>query len=585
MKKTKITLWNILIFFGLFFVLSSSVHAEITHDFSATINVLPDSSILVKEKINYDFEKNIRHGIFRTIPLLNSKNEPIEVKVISVTNELDKPYQFTLDTSNKEIKIKIGDPQEMISGIKEYHIVYRVLGSISYYQDFDELYWNVTGNDWDIQIEKAEAKIILPNNVFPLQEACYSGKQGSKESCQIIESGYFTASSILNAKEGLTIAVGFPKGVVSVYQPKIESQITKIIKIFWPVVIPIVIFVFMFLRWLKNGRDPKGTGVIIPQYDVPDNLTPLEVGYIMKSQLRVRNISAEIIYLATKGYLKVRQIDCDQANFLCLISKKDYELTLLKERGLLENDFDRKIVTTLFGEKGKVGGVIKLSGLKKGFYKSIPHINDSVIDNLLSKKYYKNFPKFSKNIIGIIFAVLITGVFIIIDNSDSVSDFLRKNFSFDNIITIFIFVFSIIVSVIILMVFRRLMPAKSKKGVLTKEYLLGLKKYLEIAEKDRLNFHNAPDKKPEIFEKLLPYAMVFGVEELWAKEFKDIYVNPPEWYEGPLGGFSSVSFGHEMIMFNALASNSISTTPNGGSGSFGGGFSGGGGGGGGGGSW
>jgi uncharacterized membrane protein len=128
------------------------------------------------------------------------------------------------------------------------------------------------------------------------------------------------------------------------------------------------------------------------------------------------------------------------------------------------------------------------------------------------------------------------------------------------------------------------MTAKSKKGVLSYEYLLGLKDYLKIAEKDRLRFHNAPEKKPEVFEQLLPYAMVFGVEELWAKEFEGIYINPPDWYQGNKNStFNVVAFGHEMVLFNNLATTSFSSSPS--SGSGGGGSSGGGGGGGGGGSW
>jgi len=110
---------------------------------------------------------------------------------------------------------------------------------------------------------------------------------------------------------------------------------------------------------------------------------------------------------------------------------------------------------------------------------------------------------------------------------------------------------------------------------------------LQIAEKDRLNFHNAPDKKPEIFENLLPYAMVFGVEELWAKEFKSIFITPPNWYEGS-NSFNVVNFGADMAIFNSLAAGAISSSPHSGggmSGSSGGGLSGGGGGGGGGGSW
>ena len=109
---------------------------------------------------------------------------------------------------------------------------------------------------------------------------------------------------------------------------------------------------------------------------------------------------------------------------------------------------------------------------------------------------------------------------------------------------------------------------------------------MDIAEKDRINFHNAPEKKPEVFEKFLPYAMVFGVEKAWAKEFEGIYTEPPKWYkDNNMSTFNTIIFANSLHSFANYSNNAISSTPGKGSGSGGGGFSGGGGGGGGGGSW
>lgn len=582
MKKTKTTLLMISIFFGLFFVFTQNAHAEVIREFFSTINVLSDSSILVNEKITYDFDGNIRRGIFRTIPLHNSKNEPIEIRVISVTDQDNNISTFTTETKDEVLTIKIGDEDKMVSGIKEYNISYQVRGSISYFEDFDEVYWNVTGNDWQIPIEKVEAKVILPNNIFPTQQSCYYGISGSKTKCVITETNTFIPGTTLNIKEGLTIAVGFPKGVVSVYTPKEEPKVFKIFRTFLPIIIPILFFLFMFRRWYKKGRDPKSTKVIIPQYDAPKDLTPLEVGCIVNEKIKNQNISAEIIYLATCGYIKIRQIDEEENNFLGLISNNDYEFTLLKEEGFLDNDFDKNILIAIFGEQGKIGGVSKLSELKNIFYKSIPDINNGVVDILLSKKYYSNLPKFG----GIEYA-LVTLFNVVIFSL--LGTLLSAMNGFGTSGEIFVFILSAIASVIIGFIFNYLMPAKFIKGVTMKEYLLGLKEYLQIAEKDRLNFHNAPEKKPEVFEKLLPYAMIFGVEKLWAKEFDGIYIEQPEWYEGNSSSFNVIAFGAEMAVFNSIATSSLSSSPessgSGIGGSGGGGFSGGGGGGGGGGSW
>lgn len=583
MIKTKITLSISFLFLGLFFVFTPKANAEIIRSFSSTINVLEDSSILVNEKISYDFETSIRHGIYRTIPLRNSKGEEIEIKIISIVDQEGKEDKFTVDTKNKILTIQIGDPDKMISGIKEYNVTYQVWGSIIYFENFDEIYWNVTGNDWQVPILKTESKVMLPNNVFPIQQSCYLGAVGSKTKCNITTANIFSSEITLNAGEGLTVAVGFPKGVVSVYVPKQDSIIFKSIKTFWPIVIPAVFFVFMLRRWRKKGKDPKGTGIIIPQYDVPDNLTPLEVSGIINEQIKNQNISAEIIYLAVKGYLKIRKIDKEKASFLDLMPKDDYEFILLKEIGLLSNNFDKKILTSIFGESGVVGGTARLHELKNVFYENIPNINNIVVDSLLEKKYYTNLPK-SRRVGNII----VISLFFVLA---FLSQFVIVLFGgFNGLLGLVVLFVSAVAFLVTGLVFNYLMPAKSAKGVSTKEYLLGLKDYLQIAEKDRLNFHNAPEKKPEIFEALLPFAMIFGVEKLWVKEFEGIYLQPPKWFDEKNSNFNIVTFGSEIAMFNVLTTASLSSTPNsadggGGGGSGGGGFSGGGGGGGGGGSW
>ena len=584
-KKTKITLWSSLLFFGLFFVFTSTAHAEVIRDFSSTINVLPDSSIFVQEKITYDFEFSIRHGIERDISLLNSKKEPIIIDDISVIDGNKNASKFTTNRNKNLLTIKIGDPDKMVAGIQEYNISYRVWGSISYFDDFDEIYWNTTGNNWQVPILKSEAKVILPNNIFSTKEACYYGKSGSVTPCLITDSKIFTPGVKLAENEGLTVAVGFPKGIVSLYKTQIEDKKSNIIKTFWPILIPIYLFFFMFIRWYKKGRDSKGSGVIVPQYDVFENLTPLEVAGIMNGRIINEDISAEIIYLATKGFIKIKQIDETCDNFLCLVSKKDYHFTLLKEMGLLTNTFDKIIMKAIFDDKGTVGGTSKLSDLNNKFYKSIQKINDAIADTLLEKGYYTNFPKtesFKRNKYVGLTIYIIGALFVFYFKfSDLSSDY----------IGLLVLLLSIISAFLIYKFFNRIMSAKSQKGARAYEYFLGLKEYLQIAEKDRLNFHNDPDKKPETFEILLPYAMIFNVEESWAKEFKDIYIKAPEWYENKSSSFNIESFGHEMVVFNTLATVSFSSYPNNSgnagrfSGSSGGGFSGGGGGGGGGRSW
>ena len=141
----------------------------------------------------------------------------------------------------------------------------------------------------------------------------------------------------------------------------------------------------------------------------------------------------------------------------------------------------------------------------------------------------------------------------------------------------------------IIIVIGYFMPAKTVVGVEQKRYLLGLREYINIAEKDRIKFHNAPQKSPKHFEALLPFAMVFGLEREWGKQFEGIYTTQPGWYsDSGMAGFNSYLFASSLHDFNSVAATSLSSAPSsasGGGSGFSGGGAGGGFGGGGGGSW
>ncbi|EKE06631.1 MAG: hypothetical protein ACD_18C00313G0001, partial [uncultured bacterium] len=142
------------------------------------------------------------------------------------------------------------------------------------------------------------------------------------------------------------------------------------------------------------------------------------------------------------------------------------------------------------------------------------------------------------------------------------------------------------VSGVIIILFAQVMSKRTRKGIKAKNYILGLKEYIRVAEKERIKFHNAPEKNPQTFEKFLPYAMVFGLEKEWAKQFEGIYMEEPAWYSGSdLATFSALSFVNELGNFGTVANTSFAQNSGASSGFSSGGFSGGGFGGGGGGSW
>jgi uncharacterized membrane protein len=535
--------------------------AEKIDDFQVDIRVNKDASIDVSESILYNFEGAERHGIFRDIPVkyqARGGNFNLRISDISVADEKGNAYNFSLANVGANKQIKIGDANLLVSGKKNYIINYKIKRAINYFDTFDELYWNGIGTQWTIPINNPAVKLTLPKNVSQdsLQISCYVGVSGSAEKCDSSldekQNSILFTSQDLAPGEGLTFAVGFPKGIVS--QPTTMENILEIIKDNWILVLPVIVFVIMFRLWWLRGRDPQGRGTIIAQFDAPDNLTPLEIGIIVDERSDSADISAQIVHLATKGYLKIKRVE----NKILFFTSSDYELEKLKKIDDTLKSFERKLMQGLFGD----GATVKISELRNVFYKDVKKINDDVYQELTDLGYFLSNPDSVRKkfiVIGIILAV--SGFF--------VAGFVGG-----------LYIFSTIVSGLLVIIFGSLMPARTKKGVEAREYILGLKEYLRVAEKDRIDFHNAPEKTPDHFEKLLPYAMALGVEKEWAKQFEGIYNQNPSWYVGPVGtNFNPTTFASDMHAFSAA------TAASGGSGSSGGGASGGGGGGGGGGSW
>ncbi|MCC2630617.1 MAG: hypothetical protein K0S38_426 [Candidatus Paceibacter sp.] len=578
--------------------------SERIESFEVMALVNPDSTVNVQEKIIYNFAGNSRHGIFRNIPIKYNTslgNQSVALKNISVKDESGAPYTFTTSKDGNDLVIKIGDEDTFVSGVKAYVIGYTVERSIGYFENYDEWYWNATGNGWDVWIERARAVVILPASLTDtknLKTSCYRGVQGSTTACEesatslvngTVQTQFATVA--LNSHEGLTFAVGFPKGIVK--QPTQAEKILTLVKDNWIIALPFVVFIFMFNLWWRKGKDPKGRGTIIPEYEAPDKLTPLEISAVLNQKVRPQDIPAEIIYLAEKGYLKINRLEEKGLVF----SSTDYSIEKLKDFNDLPNEYDRDLLHGLFAsdtsqwamtrnllnafrseKKGSMGGtsseeiksVVKLSDLKNVFYTTIPPLKKKVMAAVIAKGYYPTNPEIviGKYVGTAVLFFIAVWVLAGLDMINAVN------------------VGSLVASGVIVLLFGLLMPKVTELGAIARERIKGLKMYIETAEKDRINFHNAPEKNPELFEKLLPYAMVLELEKEWAKQFEGILMTPPSWYNDPSGrAFNAVILTNSLSSFSSSATTNLSSAPGGHSGSGGGGFSGGGGGGGGGGSW
>lgn len=554
---------------------------EKVDNFASTIKMNADASVEVTERIDYDFGQLQKHGIYRDVPVryaARGGNYNVRLSDVSVADETGSAYEFTVLSSGNDKEIKIGNADTFVTGKKTYVISYRIKRVINYFGDSDELYWNVTGNGFVVPITKASARVIFPGSLGQgnTQIKCFAGIAGSTKACDISQYIYapdnssaaganFSAQN-LAAGEGLTIVVGVPKGAV--YQPT-QSELFKETLIDNVVLfVPLLMFFVAFFIWRKRGKDSAGRGTIITEFDVPDNVTPAEAGTIVDERCEQKELSAEIIELAVKGYLKIKR----QEREVLFIKSAEYSFEKLKEADDALGEHEK----TLLGGIFEKGDSVKLSDLKSTFYEKYNLFTKEVYDSVSLKGYFFKNPQEARVKYFVIYLFFLAGIYIVI-------------FSLLGVAFGVYAVLSFVISLIIAGIFSFVMPQKTEAGVLLKEKILGLKNYLTVAEKDRLEFHNAPEKSPEQFEKLLPYAIALSVEKKWAKQFEGIYNISPTWYEDSRGfnNFTAIYFVDSLNDFRTDFNSSVVTSAaaSGSSGFGGGGFSGGGFGGGGGGSW
>lgn len=536
------------------------------------------STLDVREQITVqfpDFDQN--HGIYRSIPNRYQKHTT-SLEINSVTDQFGYKYEYSKSNKKDFTILKIGDADKYVRGKNIYIIKYSLKNVINF-QDLDEFYWDVNGADWKQPINQVKARLHVPTSLASnLSEkmSCYAGNQGSKlQNCEITtdtsdtETIITTTAVNLKPKETLTIVSGFSSNTF-VLGPEVAADERKqrlLSILLWPaIVIPSLLsLIVMYPKWLKKGRDPKGRGVIIPEYVAPKNLNLLQSSYILNEKISPQAFSAELINLAVLGYLKISEIEKGK-----FFKSKDYEIEIVKDTSTLSTD-QRDLLSGLFSGSLEIGTKTNITSSSSDLSNVITKINDNISSNLGAQGYFVGNPKKVKEA-NIIIVVALIGIGI-------------------GFFWIFIpLAVGLILAGIIVQIFSYLMSARTRLGVEQRDYLLGLKEYIKLAEADRINYlqspqgvektpidSNDPKQQIKLFESLLPFAMIFKLEKQWAEQFKDLYTQPPTWYSGNFSTFNTATLADSIGSFNDINSAS--------SGFSGGGSAGGGGGGGGGGGW
>jgi hypothetical protein len=501
-------------------------------DFNDTITIGSDGSTVVQERITLVFDGQFQ-GITRTIPVEypgpNGTNYTLFLNVTGVTDENGQKLKYESHTSGDFRNLKIYVPgAEDVTRIVE--IDYTLRDAVRFFDDHDEFYWNVTGNDWPVPIAHATALVSFPGAAAgSLRAQAFTGVYGSQQTKATSDvkgsDVSFETTDPLPMRGGLTVDVFIPKGIL-----KPPSSFTRAM---WflgsnPIVfLPLVTLGVMFVLWWYKGRDPDPGVSVAPMYEPPAGMTPAETGALLEDSVHPRDITCTLVDLAVRGYIKIEET-VDQGVFF---HHKDYIFHLLKPReqwtGLAPHEL--VMLTNVYAGGGTD---TRLSSLKNHFYTAIPVIRQNIMAALRRKGMYLLDPE-SASAYSFGAIVIILAPFALIQYAGW-----KDIFS-----SVGLLILSGAISAIIWWLFARQMTAKTVQGGRTRVAVLGFQEFMNRVDADRLK-----RMPPDTFEKFLPYAMALGVEHQWATAFAGIAKDPPSWYASPNGmsGFNPIFFAASM---------------------------------------
>ncbi len=580
-KRSQLRLSKLCLYLAFFLALSSAAFASSWRvaDFNDTVSIANNGATTVQERITLVFVGEW-HGIHRTIPVEypgpRGANYTLFLNVTSVTDDNGNKLKYESSTANGFRDLKIYIPGA-VDTTRTVEINYTLRNAVRFFDDYDEFYWNVTGNDWPVPIDHASAFVALPISAAgSLRAQAFTGVYGSVEHDATVEvSGDNVTSETNNPlpmRGGLTIDVFIPKGILE--KPSSFTLLLWFLGSNPVVFLPFATLAVMFALWGLKGRDPDPGLSVAPMYEPPAGMTPAETGALLEDQVHPRDITSTLVDLAVRGYVKIEEVD-DKG---LIFHHRDYVFHLLKPQaqwvGLAPHEL--VMLQNVFGD----GQQTRLSSLKNRFYTAIPVIRQDIMAALRNKNMYTLDPD-SANAFSIVAAVAIGLAFV------GLQVLGWANF----LSSVPLLLISVAISALIWWLFARKMTAKTTNGARTWIAVLGFQEFMNRVDADRLK-----KMPPDTFEKFLPYAMALGVEHHWAQAFAGIVKDPPSWYagSGPYTGFNPIFFSASMhsmatdmhqVFVSAPRASSTGSGWGGGGGFGGGGFSGGGFGGGGGGAF
>lgn len=624
------------LFIGLFIIIllysfpsfASSYNLEI-EDYKVDIVVNEDNSYLINERLEVKFNKMDMHGIFRDITSKTYFGKPVKIKDLNVLS-----HNYTSERNGDFLSLRIGDSDTYVNPVEIYELSYLYDIGDDANTEMDEFYFNIVGSQWEIPIHNTSFSVTMPKSFDPSNLNITSGYYGSTNNEDVSYSleGNTIRGELkrtLSPGESLTIALPLEEGYYS--QVTKDGVFIDSLTSYYIYIFLLLLLLVMFL-WFRFGRDEK----IYPpvEFYPPKDLTPAEIGYIYDKTIDPYDITSMLIYWADRGYLNI----IEEEEEVGVIFKKDVTNIKLQKLKNLPSDarqFERTFFNELF-DRYAIDNIVEIKFLKDSFYVSLAKVKKELIRSFKDRNFYSKSGKiasFFTSFIGIVilflvflgsfnkvnpyqtglifvFAVLASffiGIFLV--SAAHLISIIKTRFPLERVKTIVVaFLMSFIpilgalgilfitgadsvyyMGLLLGLVIIFFAPYVNKRTELGREWLshiLGLKQFIESAEKNRIL--TLVNDDPEYFYHVLPYAMVLGVTDKWAKQFEGILSQNPDWYYSSSNRpFSTAYFVSHINSSTQDVGRTLSSSPSssGSGGSSGGGFSGGGSGGGGGGGW
>lgn len=543
---------------------AARVPGEKTWDFErfdVDIKVNTDGSLTVRETQVVNFTGSFS---FLNRDLLSEKGKfdegrsygAVRFKDIKVYDLEGRAYSdFKVEGFENGKRVRVGF--NALNEQKGWIFEYRMTGALIYADEYDRLYFNTVSYDRGVPVKSSRTTVTLPDgtDMDEVRSTEYPDTENPPGSFTSGRDGgtlWWEVAGI-RPQTTFTIDVAFPKGLVAVpltYRPWFGAVVIALASL-----LAIAAIAAMLVLWYRKGRDAAAPELDVVRYEPPPDLRPAEVGVLVNESPSTSDITATIVDLAVRRKLVINEREEGRI-------RKRKEFTFQKWEPGREDlaPFERELMDGLF----EAGDTVSEDDLKNKFYSHISSIDSELKEQVLSKGYFDGDPAKVKgrySVIGLALASLIIPLFLLRSRID--------------LGYLWAFAPALAVTGVGVFIIGRYMSRRTAKGSEALSYVMGFKEYMATAEQEEMKFMT-----PENFQANLPYAMVLNVERKWAEKFKDIFVEPPDWYRGyyPGAAFSTVYLADSLSRMRTTMGTTLTSSPSssGGGGGFGGGSSGGG---------